>query len=110
MSDQTVAKTILEQLGGPRFVVITGANTLTGHKDGLGMRVNGKIAAGKIAAGKVNYVKITLDPSDTYTVESSYVRGTTITPRYKVSDIYCDSLQDAFEAATGLFVTLNRRS
>ena len=39
MSDMTVAKTILEQLGGNKFRVMTGAKNFMGFTDGLVMKI-----------------------------------------------------------------------
>ena len=98
MTDMTVAKTILEQLGGGLFARMTGAKRFTGGADSLTMSV-----AGRNENGAVNRVRVTLDPSDTYTIESFYCRGTNAAERFKESDVYCDCLQDAFLRATGLY-------
>jgi hypothetical protein len=39
MTDLTVAKTILAQLGGERFVMMTGATNFVGGADSLAFRV-----------------------------------------------------------------------
>ena len=52
-----VAKTILSQLGGNIFVMMTGSKNLTAGKDSLSFKV------GKNST-KVNYVKITLNGKD----------------------------------------------
>lgn len=97
----TVAKTILAQLGGNQFVALTGAKDFLGGVDFLKMKV------GKNSKG-VTHVKITLDPSDTYTMEfmkwnAKKLEMSTI---YKTDGIYCDMLQDIFEEHTGLYTTL----
>ena len=100
---QTVAKIILEQLNGHKFVVMTGAKTLTDHGNALSFRLPSKPHYTK---NGINYVKITLDPSNTYTVEFVRIRGMKITPIEKLTDIYCDSLREVFTRATGLDTSL----
>ncbi len=101
----TIAKTILEQLGGARFLAMTGAKNLIAGRDGLGSltinlppcgfkrRVNGKA---------ITHVRITLTPSDVYTVETLNVKQKGNTTLETANDIYCDMLQDQFLAMTGL--------
>lgn len=102
MTDLSVASTILEQLGGRRFKILTGATHLVGNANSLSIKINGKVKA-----GKVNFVSITLDPSDTYTIQSEFVyrRGIEVIRRlrYHESGVYCDQLQDEFLKATGLY-------
>jgi hypothetical protein len=102
MSDLTIAKTILDQLGGKRFLVMTGAKQLVGSPASLSMRLNSVNEERK----RVNYVAITLDPSDTYTLVAGYVRGTTFTEVFKRDDVYCDQIQEIFTKATGLYTHL----
>ena len=58
-----VAKTILAQLGGKRFIAMTGANSFTGSADELTFKLPTR--------GKMRAVKIKLEPSDTYTFKGS---------------------------------------
>lgn len=95
-----VAKTILQQLGGHRFIMMTGAKNLTGHADALTFKLP---RAGKNGA---NYVKIALDPSDTYNVEFWFVRGLSMTFKGSFTDIYNDHLRDLFTRETGLDTSL----
>ena len=96
-----IAKTILQQLGGSKFLVMTGAKNLLDHGNALSMRISGNMTRNRI-----NYVKITLDPSDTYTVEFGKVRGTKYTVVDSVDDVYCDKLREIFESKTGLLTSL----
>lgn len=93
----TIAKTILEQLGGNKFIVMTGANTLVDHHDGLAFRL-----PSKFAKNKINYVKITLDANDLYTMEFFYIRGINLTAIVVHDDVYADKLQELFTTETGL--------
>jgi hypothetical protein len=104
MSEQTqIAETILAQLGGRRFVAMTGARQLTAHSDALSFRIPG---AGGFAKQSINYVKVTLRPSDTYDVEFSRVRGRKVTIVASKSDIYADQLREVFTRETGLDTSL----
>lgn len=106
MSDMTVANTILAQLGGHKFLAMTGAYSLAGSADTLSMRLPKK------SPKNVSGVRITLDASDTYTLVAiklagSFKRGNLHTVEsYKESGLYFDQLADAFTAATGLLTRL----
>jgi hypothetical protein len=92
-----IAKTILAQLGGGRFTAMTGAKNLMAHADGLSFRL-----PSRFAKDGINYVKVTLTPMDTYTVEFGKVWGR----QYRViadrDDVYAEDLQRVFTDATGL--------
>jgi hypothetical protein len=97
-----VANTILEQLGGRRFLTMTGAYSLTGSADTLGMRLPQNATKGKVGG-----VRITLDPSDTYTVVAFRLRGALdVVESYRMSGVYADMLRDVFTEATGLYTSL----
>lgn len=95
MSDMTVANTILDQLGGKRFLVMTGAKNLVGDSDSLMFKLprNGKDGSNKW--------KITLTPMDVYHVETYFVRGTTFRKCSDFDDIYAENLVDLFERTSG---------
>jgi hypothetical protein len=99
MADLTIAKTILEQLGGNRFVVMTGARNISGsEKDkSLSFKLPMK------TKNQCNYVRITLTPSDLYSVEFLSIRGTSFKVKGTVDDVYCDQLLSTFETATGIY-------
>ena len=64
MANLQVANTILAQLGGGHFLVMTGAKNLVGSDNSLSMRLNSVNYDGK----RVNVVTSRSMPSDTYTV------------------------------------------
>lgn len=94
-----VAKTILEQLGGNKFIVMTGAKNFVGSDDSLSFRI------GRNAAS-VNAVTITLLPSDTYRMDFYRIRKSQITQVKEFTDVYADQLQSLFTEATGLYTSL----
>jgi hypothetical protein len=100
-----VANTILAQLGGRKFLAMTGASSLTGSADSLSMRLPTKSCKNRVGG-----VRITLDATDTYTmVAFKLVRKQgllDVAECYKVSGIYCDQLAECFTEATGLYTSL----
>ncbi|MFL9499249.1 hypothetical protein ACJMQP_04245 [Rhodopseudomonas palustris] len=101
MSHLEVANTILDQLGGRRFVLVTGAKNLMASPNECGaltFQINGR--------GGVNRVRITLTAADNYTLEFMKVRGCKVTTAHKAEGVYCDMLHDVFEAQTGLYASL----
>lgn len=97
--DTRVATTILQQLGGNRFIAMTGAKYFTSYPDALVFRL-------PKARKQINVVKITLMPSDTYKMEFMKVRAMKLTTIETVEDVYFDALQDVFTRVTGLYTRL----
>lgn len=97
-----VATEILRQLGGNRFLMMTGAKNLLSSTDGRGslsMRVGRNDKA-------VNYVKVTLTAMDLYDIEFGRIHGTSYKVKSSVEGIYNDQLVEMFEKHTGLFTHL----
>ncbi len=94
-----VAKEILTQLGGNKFIAMTGAKNLV---DG------GKFLGFKLPRAKdgINYVKITLTSMDLYDIEFGRIRANDYKVIKKVSGIYNDQLQNIFTKVTGLHTRL----
>ena len=91
-----IAKTILEQLGGRRFILMTGAKSLIGGEDNLSFRI-------PASKNKINHVRITLNGKDLYDVEFGRTWGINFNVIEKVEDIYNDMLVETFETTTGLY-------
>ena len=102
LSDQVVAKTILVQLGGNKFLAMTGAKNLMSDVDSLSMKLPGK----NFCKQDINYFKVKLNEMDTYDLEFGRVRGLKYKVVDQVSGIYCDQLQEVFTAKTGLYAHL----
>jgi len=102
-STNTFATEILSQLGGNMFMAMTGAHTFLYDEKSrfLSFRIPKNDS-------KANYVRITLTPADTYTMEFGKV--TKKDPYYKKLDefenIYADQLGQAFTKYTGFDVRL----
>lgn len=97
-----VAETILEQLGGNRFKVMTGAKDFLGDESSLMFRI-------PRAKGGINKVKITLDfAMDLYKVEFIKVdfKKHTFTAVHTSDQVYFDDLERVFTEHTGLYTRL----
>lgn len=95
MSD--VAKTIFAQLGGKRFVAMTGASRFVGGPTGL------MFSLPPGARNKARMIHVDYTPMDTYNVLFYTLGGKLIE---KVEDVYCDTLQSVFTGRTGLYTSL----
>lgn len=102
-----VAETILQQLGGRKFEVMTGARNFVGSATGLSFRLPG---SGGFCKNGINVVRIELEPSDTYTVTFLRMRKSQGIPCATFTsihhDIYFDALRSLFTRETGLAVSL----
>jgi len=99
-----IANEILKQLGGHKFVVMTGAKDILALDSGLRFRLPG---GGGHAKNGINQVRIELTPTDTYEIYFQKVRKdkvwTSLTETIsKHANIYDDQLQNIFTAETGL--------
>lgn len=96
-----VANTILKQLGGNKFIAMTGSKNFLGGENSLTMTLTRN-------AAKAKYLKITLDPSDTYSMEFFSMKTKTFekVTKENFEGVYCDQLQDIFTSVTGLYTHL----
>ena len=97
-----IAQEILNQLGGNKFLVMTGAKNLMSCEDGS---LRFKIGRNSTTA---NMVKISLDADDTYTMNifKFSMSRKTFETKEKIIDItsglYNDQIRTHFENITGL--------
>lgn len=98
-----VAQTILQQLGGRKFIAMTGARNFLGDANSLSFRLPG---GGGFCKDGINYVKITLDANDTYSMDFRKIRGSQVKSVDVFSGLYFDMLQETFARITGLRVSL----
>lgn len=94
-----IADTILAQLGGNRFLAMTGAKSLSYGDNALNMRI------GRNSKG-VTHVRIRLNGADLYDVTYMRVWGSKVTEKGKSEGIYADMLRADFTRETGLDVAL----
>jgi hypothetical protein len=98
MADLTVANTILQQLGGNRFRIMTGARDFVGTENSLTFKIP--------VSNKVTHVVITLEPDDTYKMEFLNCRDGQRKVLSTHEDVYFDMLEDIFTSETGLYTRL----
>ena len=99
-SGKQIAKTILQQLGGNKFIAMTGAKNLGFTDKGLQMKI------GRNAKG-VTHVIIELDRGkDLYNIEFVQVRNFKRKTIKKLKGIYADQLGEIFTRYTGLRIRL----
>ena len=99
MSKNTVGLTILEQLGGRQFILMTGASHLGTTGNNLFFKLPGRPG---FVRDSINHVDILLTPADTYTITFSRVRGMKIKTVKQHEDIYAEDLRQIFRDTTGL--------
>lgn len=100
----TVARTILEQLGGNKFIVMTGAKQFTAYDRALSFKIGRN-------SKSINHITVRLNGSDLYDVEFRRTRNSRksgyqskIVAEHK--DIYFDQLQEIFTQETGMYTRL----
>jgi len=108
MSNLEVADKIFLQLGGGRFVAMTGANRFVCDKNSLRFKIGRN-------RSKTNTVEIELRGDDTYNVTFKHVTNSRIslkTGKYiegkndvirEFSGVYFDQLQELFTEVTGMY-------
>ncbi len=95
----SIAKTILSQLGGSKFVAMTGAKNLVSGANSL------QFSVGRNAI-KASKVRITLDGDDTYTVEFFRVRGLDCELIVKHPNVYAEILAKFVGSVLGMATSL----
>lgn len=106
-----VAETILHQLGGGRFVAMTGVYNLCSHEDTLSMSLPRN-------KSRANQLHIQYTPDDFYTMKFIYYRPPRLVKKSLIllpeelsyisvyEGLYCDQLCDLFTEVTGLYTSL----
>lgn len=100
--DMTVANTILEQLGGGRFTMMTGAKNFVGDANSLRFAIMRN-------AKKITHVAVVLEQNDIYKVTFWHVgRGASFKMEIveEMGLVYAEDLQSRFTEATGLHTRL----
>lgn len=96
-----VTRTILDQLGGNKFVAMTGAKEFAGAAYVLAFSVSSRSTR-----NKCNRVIITLLASDTYKVQFCKLTKTELKPITTLVGVHCSELQQIFTQETGLATSL----
>ena len=90
---------VIAQLGGGRFIAMTGAKDFFIGPKGVVFKIEKK-------KKNVNYVRINLNSMDTYDVEFLQVRKFKEKVKSTANGVYADTLRGAFEQHTGLRTSL----
>jgi len=95
----TVAVDIFEQIGGYKFIAMTGAYNLCSDNKSLSMHLKGR---------KTNLLTITLDEHDTYIMHFRKYKESDLTVKdvAKFEGVYAEDLQRIFTETTGLLTNL----
>jgi hypothetical protein len=93
----TTAATILKQLGGSKFIAMTGA---TCYSDGN--TLVSKFKGSKIA----NIMYVTLNSLDLYDVKICKYRALEVKTIVEIENVYADMLKSIFENTTKLRISL----
>lgn len=104
--DKQIAETILAQLGGKRFIAMTGASSFSYGSKMLTFRLP---TTRDFVKNKAKGVRITLDPNDLYTVEFIGQKRGPSFETFTVSShsmVDCETLAPLFTSETGLATSL----
>ena len=96
---KNAANQILSQLGGNKFIVMTGA---TVYSDNNGQTLIAKFRGSKVA----NIMYVTLNSLDLYDVKICKFRGLNVKTVKELNNAYADMLKPLFETTTGLRTSL----
>ena len=95
-----IAKTILQQLGGNKFMAMTGAKDFGIGSDGLQFKIGRN-------SKSISHIVIDYDRGkDLYNMKFLRVRAGKIKVVKKVTGVYNDQLQKMFTKYTGMYTSL----
>lgn len=108
--DKTIANTIFQQLGGKKFIAMTGAKDFFTNGNDLCCTIGKNMS-------KANRLKIILDADDTYIMQFIKFTSGRLTKNYEwkepkievlkeIKGLYFDELQDLFTEYTGMYTHL----
>jgi hypothetical protein len=98
INDVEVAKEILRQLGGSKFMAMTGAHGLVSMPNALGLRLPRR--------NNINYIRISLNELDTYNVQFMNISKYKHRTLWDIKGVYVDMLKSVIEDKTGLYLSL----
>lgn len=97
-----VANIILQQLGGNRFITMTGVKNLVSSKSSLQFDMP---RSPKVKGG-INKVSITLNSNDTYNIIGYRYAKLELTKIQEMKDVQASNLKSAFTSMTGYHTSL----
>lgn len=95
------ATTILNQLGGNRFLMFTGSKIANYSNNNVVIKLSRNNS-------KAQFLKVELNSNDTYTMQFFSIDSKTLNTKVKhnFTDVYCDQLVSIFENTTELYTKL----
>jgi len=102
-SNIQIANTILAQLGGNKFIAMTGSTNFLAIPNGISMHLKKNRSGAK-------YLNITLNGKDLYDMEFSkitikkigaFIRDEKLVTVKTIKDVFNDQLQEIFQSVTG---------
>lgn len=100
-NNKAIAIEILRQLGGNKFIAMTGAKNFWCDNYTMGFKL-----PGTMTKNRINHIKITLNAMDTYDIEFISIRGGIMKTVERAAGIYNDMLQNIVADRTGLVLSL----
>ena len=98
--DKKQGAEILNQLGGNRFIMMTGAKHFGVGKEGLSFKIGRN-------SKQVNHIKIDYDRGrDLYNIKFDWVTKRGIKNKKTLKGVYADQLQKVFTMHTGMYTSL----
>ena len=97
--DKRQAGETLKQLGGNKFIAMTGAKNFAVGPKGMGFKIGRN-------SKSINYVRIDLKSNDLYDMEFIRLRKSQIKVVKRVTGVYNDQLQKMFTKYTGMYTSL----
>ena len=93
-----IANTIISQLGGHKFFVMTGAKSPIALDSGLQVNLPRNKTGG-------NKLRVTLTAEDLYDVEFFSVRGAKVASKASADGLSVEQMRAFFESETGFYLT-----
>lgn len=99
MDYKALAVEIFRQLGGNKFVAMTGAKNFGYFQNSMSFKL-------PRAKNGIKFVRITLNSMDLYDIEFIKARGYNISIVANIKDVYNEDLKEVVERETGLCLSL----
>ena len=100
---QQIAVTILKQLGGKQFEILTGAENFAVATDDKG---NKGLSFTIPRSNNIRGIQIYLNGLDLYNMNFIKIHGDKFEVLHSLENVYCDQLQEIFTEKTGLHTRL----
>ena len=103
MTNKEIAETILSQIGGRRFITMTGAKNFVAIQQGLQLDLP---KTPHFVKDGISRLHIVLTPADEYKITAYKIRGMNVKEISVTDGVYCDQLEEVFTSLTGPYPRL----